>query len=130
MYGIAETSHLWIKETSRARELAGRLRTATDQAAALDKEIHFLNGALDDQDWHLHSIVGAYDTQNSACISPIVPGIWKKPLASNEVPLETMRQHEHEADTFKYPLKPGEGGSDFGHAKVKAPPKKRGRQAK
>jgi len=120
LYGIAETSHLWIKETSRARELAGRLRTATDQAAALDKEIHFLNGALDDQDWHLHSIVGAYDTQNSACISPIVPGIWKKGV--EEVAESMVRTGDPSRDQLE---------SEFGKAKVKSPPKKkRGRQAK
>ena len=78
LYGLAEHSHLWIKETSRAREMAGRLRDANTQHEALGQEIAFLRGAMDDQDWHLHSAIGAYDMLSSECTSPAVPGIWKK----------------------------------------------------
>jgi len=78
LYGVAEHSHLWIKETARAREMAGRLREAMTRREETDKEIHFLHGAMDDQDWHLHSVVGAFDALGSECTSAIVPGIWKK----------------------------------------------------
>ena len=76
LYGIAEHSHLWIKETARARELAGRKADAMQRKAAAEHEIQFLDGALDDQDWHLHSAIGAYDTLNSACMGPIVPQVF------------------------------------------------------
>lgn len=79
LYGVAETSHLWIKETARAREMAGRLRDAQTKYEQAAQEIQFLKGAMDDQDWHLHSVVGAYDTQNSAGTSAILPGIWRQP---------------------------------------------------
>jgi hypothetical protein len=75
LYGIAEHSHLWIKETARARELAGRQREAMAKLDAAKQEIAFLNGALDDQDWHLHSAIGAYDTQGCETTQPIVPKV-------------------------------------------------------
>jgi hypothetical protein len=76
LYGICEHSHIWIKETARARELAGRKADALQRKAQAEQEISFLDGALDDQDWHLHSVVGAYDGLNSECTGPLIPQVF------------------------------------------------------
>jgi hypothetical protein len=73
LYGACEHSHMWIKETTRARELAGRQRDAQTRFEEARDEIAFYRGCLDDQDWHLHSIVGAYDMMSGAGTAPIVP---------------------------------------------------------
>ena len=62
LYGVCESSHCWIKQTSRARELASRLREAEAEVKKKSDEIHFIKGALDDQDWQLHSWFGASDS--------------------------------------------------------------------
>ena len=79
LYGVCENSHAWIKQTSRAREMAGRLRAA--EAAVQDRtnEIHFLRGAMDDQDWQLHSWFGASDSLGQEFTEPPnVPVLKKK----------------------------------------------------
>jgi len=62
LYGICENSHGWIKQTCRARELAGRKAALTEEIEKKVQEVAFLDGALDDQDWNLHSWFGASDT--------------------------------------------------------------------
>ena len=84
LYGACEHNHLWIKETSRARELAGRQSQAQQEYDKLGAEINFLKGALDDQDWHLHSVVGAFDTMETHSISPFVPDWMRKPDEGTE----------------------------------------------
>lgn len=79
LYGLCEHSHMWIKETTRARELAGRLREAQQTHARTAEEISFLKGALDDQDWHLHSVVGAYDNVQASALGVHVPAILTPP---------------------------------------------------
>jgi hypothetical protein len=85
LYGVAEHSHMWIKETARAREMAGRLREAETSYAKAGQEIAFLKGAMDDQDWHLHSMIGAYDTQNSAGTGIVVPKIMCPKVKAEDV---------------------------------------------
>ena len=73
LYGVCEHSHAWIKQTIRARELTGRLKQSiANQAQAVD-EIGFLKGAMDDQDWQLHSFFGAQDSLGCKFTSPVVP---------------------------------------------------------
>lgn len=64
LYGVCEQSHAWIKQTIRARELASRMKIARDTIAEKQKEEHFLAGALDDQDWQLHSFFGSEDSMD------------------------------------------------------------------
>jgi hypothetical protein len=78
LYGACEHSHMWIKETTRARELAGQQREAMAALEAAKEKVSFFRGALDDQDWHLHSMAGAFDMMSGAGTAPVVPGIWKK----------------------------------------------------
>ena len=78
LYGVCEQSHAWIKETIRARELSGRLTEAKRIIEEKSKEAHFIQGAMDDQDWHLHSLIGAYDTMHTETVEPIVPEIMKR----------------------------------------------------
>ncbi len=76
LYGICEHTHLWIKETARARELAGRKQQAMQQLEQARHEIAFLDGALDDQDWHLHSGLGADDSMHMDGTTITVPLIF------------------------------------------------------
>lgn len=74
LYGVCETSHAWIKQRARNLELNARLTKATEDYKNLHDEIHFLKGALDDQDWQLHSWFGNYDSQGKTFTTvPIVP---------------------------------------------------------
>jgi len=82
LYGACENSHFWIKETDRARELAGRQRDAQNQLNALTAEVQFLKGAMDDQDWHLHSVVGAYDTMGNTGTQAFIPDCMRTTLVT------------------------------------------------
>ena len=75
LYGVCEQSHAWIKETVRARELAGRLRQLEATVAQSNQEAQFIRGAMDDQDWHLHSFIGNIDSINTTFTQPYVPDI-------------------------------------------------------
>jgi len=76
LYGVCEYSHVWIKQTVRAKELAGRLTEAKQIAEAKTHEIKFLEGALDDQDWNLHSFFGAMDSIECEFVEPpLVPAL-------------------------------------------------------
>lgn len=70
LYGVCENSHVWIKQTVRARELAGRLRKAEQEKLDRSNEVHFLKGAMDDQDWNLHSWFGASDSLGQEFTEP------------------------------------------------------------
>ena len=75
LYGVCENSHAWIKQTIRAREMSGRIRDAQKILQEKQQEIQFLQGAMDDQDWQLHSWFGAVDMLGSDFVSPPVPEI-------------------------------------------------------
>lgn len=70
LYGVCEQSHGWIKQRIRSIELNGRLKDAIERRRTADEEIGFLRGALDDQDWQLHSWFGAVDMLSSSYTSP------------------------------------------------------------
>ena len=53
LYGISESSHWMIKATSRKRELEGRLANANNMLAQATHDIAFLQGALDDLNYHM-----------------------------------------------------------------------------
>lgn len=55
LYGIAESSHWHIKQTSRKRELEGRLAHARNSLAAISREESFLLGALDDLNYQMQT---------------------------------------------------------------------------
>jgi hypothetical protein len=80
LYGLCEQTHVWIKETARARELAARKRESDIKLEQAKQESQFYAGALDDQDWHLHSIVGAYDSINTETTGPLLPDIMKRDI--------------------------------------------------
>ncbi len=73
LYGVCETSHAWIKQTARARDLAARSRDAQQAITEKTAEMHYLKGALDEQDWVLHSWQGGVDTQGQQFTRPPVP---------------------------------------------------------
>jgi len=70
LYGICETSHAWIKQKSRAIELNQRLAECNKLLEEKRDEKHFLQGALDDQDWHLHSWFGNEDSAECTYVEP------------------------------------------------------------
>ena len=78
LYGVCENSHAWIKQTARARELAGRLNQAKQASEKARDEISFLTGAMDDQDWNLHSWFGNVDTLGQKYTSPPVVPVLKR----------------------------------------------------
>ena len=109
LYGVCENSHAWIKQTARAREMAARVKQAEEDARVATETIHFLKGAMDDQDWQLHSFFGAADSMGQEFTQPAWPEIMQPPKPEVEDPPMT------------------------GKAKVvtkKAAPKKRGRPRK
>ena len=55
LYGIAESSHWMIKLTSRKRELEQRLAQANNKFSQARTEVDFLNGALDDLNYHMNT---------------------------------------------------------------------------
>jgi hypothetical protein len=61
IYGFAETEWWHIKLTARQRELQGRLAGAQARLAATQGEVHFLQGALDDMEYHLQTWGGDRD---------------------------------------------------------------------
>ena len=80
LYGVCEQSHSWIKQTSRARELSQRLTLAINTVKERNEEIAFLKGAMDDQDWQLHSFFGQPEGVMTDYTSPKIPiGMPEKP---------------------------------------------------
>lgn len=73
LYGVCEQSHSWIKQTARAREMTARVREAEQQAKTATETIHFLKGALDDQDWQLHSFFGNVEGMGYQFTAPVIP---------------------------------------------------------
>jgi len=114
LYGVCEQSHAWIKSTVRARELAGRKNVLEKEAQERLKQIAFIQGAMDDQDWHLHSFIGTVDSLGRQfCEPPLVPALFDVPPKARSnggiIPVGTIDI----------------GGTAFGEAVVKAPPKKK-----
>jgi hypothetical protein len=78
LYGICEGSHVWIKQRARNIELNQRMQEAQKLVRENTEAISFLQGALDDQDWNLHSWFGSIDTQGQFFTSaPNVPALMK-----------------------------------------------------
>jgi hypothetical protein len=76
LYGVCENSHAWIKQTCRARDLARRVQEFEAQAEQAKMQAQFLKGAMDDQDWQLHSWFGNMDTLGQEFTTvPDVPAI-------------------------------------------------------
>jgi hypothetical protein len=53
MYGVCESTHRYIKLTERHRELQQRLAAAQGSLAQAQQHVGFLQGALDDNDYHM-----------------------------------------------------------------------------
>ncbi len=149
LYGVCEQSHAWIKSTVRARELSGRLRVLEEDTKSNLQQISFIQGAMDDQDWHLHSFIGSVDSLGKEfCEPPLIPALVDLPSPGDrgngedidvpwmdDLPLvETIEiknddtSHAPYLGTAEPPLL---DTVPFGHAQIKAPPKKkRGRPRK
>ncbi len=78
LYGVCENSHAWIKATVRAKELAANINEADAIIAEQTQRKVFFTGAVDDQDWHLHSFIGAVDSQGSEFTSPPIIPVLKR----------------------------------------------------
>ena len=55
------------------------------------RTVHFLKGAMDDQDWNLHSWFGAADTMGQEFTQPAWPGVMQPPAPPVEDPPMTGR---------------------------------------
>jgi hypothetical protein len=96
LYGICETSHVWIKQKSRAIEMNQRLSKAQQEIARYTEEMHFLRGALDDQDWQLHSWFGNIDTQGQFFIAPPnVPALMQTSTLPEGIPVSVTTDPPH-----------------------------------
>ena len=73
LYGVCEQSHAWIKQTVRAREMAARLNECQATIEQKRDEANFLRGAMDDQDWQLHSFIGQPDSMGLEFVEPAIP---------------------------------------------------------
>ena len=100
LYGICEHSHAWIKQTIRARELTTRLKASMANHAQAAEEIGFLKGAMDDQDWQLHSFFGSRDSLGCEFTTPPVP--WNdRPRETLEVPTDPPLTGRAKVSTVK-----------------------------
>jgi hypothetical protein len=112
LYGICEGSHVWIKQRARNLEMNQRLQKNRAELAQLQESILFLQGALDDQDWQLHSWFGNIDTQGQFFTAPPdVPALMpKKTNGSGEpVALGTFIKSEPEPRKAKVSTKKRRG---------------------
>jgi hypothetical protein len=76
LYGICELSHAWIKQRARNIEMNTRMRENEALIKEKTEELCFLRGALDDQDWQLHSWFGNVDSQGQFfTTAPLVPSM-------------------------------------------------------
>jgi len=83
LYGICEWSHVWAKQRIRAMELNRRREEAQENINTKTKELAFIQGAMDDQDYQLHSWFGGPDTMGRQFTStPAIPALIKTPLVS------------------------------------------------
>ena len=84
LYGFCENSHAWIKQRIRSIELNQRLQNNRAEIEKHTKEMMFCEGALDDQDWQLHSWFGAVDALGTEYTSvPELP-ILARPKTNGE----------------------------------------------
>lgn len=70
LYGISEVSHPRIKIMARRRELQARVATAQQQQHNAEREILFLQGALDDLEWCEMTWTGNVDGVGSSFVEP------------------------------------------------------------
>jgi hypothetical protein len=85
LYGVCETTHAWIKNTARTRELNERIRVASEKLSMASQEIQFLNGCKDDMNWQLNTWFGNVDYLGRNYIEPTeVPAL--KTMISPETP--------------------------------------------
>ena len=148
LYGVCEQSHGYIKQTSRARELSGRLKVLEEETKDRIKQISFVQGALDDQDWAVRSWFGAVDgLGREFCEPPDVPALTQllKPEVGNgefKTYETALKDHtgmvidngQAVADNLKQSIElgavidPAAVAAEtvpFEHARIKAPPKKK-----
>ena len=85
LYGVCETSHAWAKQRSRNIELNTRLQSIKADLNQKTQEKAFLEGALDDQDYQLHSWFGGVDTQGRDFCSPPDTPVLRKPAPPKAV---------------------------------------------
>jgi hypothetical protein len=55
LYGVCETNHAFIKTLQRSRELQERKCRNELQIAALQQDLHFINGAIDDNKYQMQT---------------------------------------------------------------------------
>lgn len=55
LYGVSEGSHYIIKATQRMRELQGRRQQCMDVIKQTEKQLAFLDGAIDDLNYHIQT---------------------------------------------------------------------------
>ena len=88
LYGVCEHSHAWIKQTIRAREMATRLKEKEAIAKEALEAALFMRGALDDQDWQLHSFFGAADSMGREFTQPPLPEVMLPNTPTANVPFK------------------------------------------
>ncbi len=88
LYGVCETSHAWIKQRQRAIELSERLKECRLTIKDKTEEMHFLLGAMDDQDWNLHSWFGAKDTLGKEFVEPPSPTVLQEIMGPKDYPIQ------------------------------------------
>lgn len=80
LYAISESSHYIIKATARMRELQGRLAQHKATIDQLNAQCHFLNGAIDDLNYHIQT------WHSDAEPIPTNVGIWARSPFLNPPP--------------------------------------------
>ena len=63
LYGISEWDPMMIKLTARKRELESRIAQAQQRYAIAQQEVHFLQGAMDDMQYHLDTWVSSSEVE-------------------------------------------------------------------
>lgn len=80
LYGVCETSHVWIKTNIRRLELQQQLRDAERQFEESKQKVQLCRGAVDDLDWNQKTWHGNMPARSYRYDAPIVPKMMQSPV--------------------------------------------------
>jgi len=113
LYGISELDHGQIKLTARRRELETRLAEAQQQLSFQQGHVHFLQGALDDLNYHRQTWA-----DRRKHVSPVLPSVL--PLPNTVLGPKPELAKQKRSRKPKAPAQPPPNGQD-GKARIATP---------
>ena len=109
LYGISEGSHRSIRMLARKNELTARKNAAEQQVAMATRELHYINGALDDMKYHMSMWLHEGEILGTRFEDIFSPPVFTGTAASLDPPQEAT----HEAPKKNHKSK-GNGAANVG----------------